>query len=532
MDNRQQRRLDALRRLRAHTTLAQNRLGVEREGLRITPAGHLARTLHPHALGAPLTHPHITTDYAEPLLELITPPLPSVEAVLDHLERTHRFVHAQLGDELIWPLSMPCVPERDEDIPLAQYGPSNLGLMKTVYRHGLGLRYGRRMQLIAGVHFNFSMDDPFWRALQSADDDPRPPQCYRSETYLGAVRNLQRLGWLIPYLFGASPAVCANFVDGAAHAELRPLSPDTLYEPHATSLRMGDIGYQNRQECEAGFKAAYDDLPAYIQSLVHAITTPCPHYQALGVREGDRFLQLNPNLLQIENEYYSSVRPKPELHHPLEMPVRALNARGIRYIELRSIDLDPESPLGVQADTLRFLRLLLLHALLDDSPPIGPEEAEAIDKNQSLAAHRGRDPALTLHHPDGPIPLRDWGLAILDRLTPLATLLDHIEGGEAHQHSLQHQRHKLEHPQHTPSARLLHDLHRHQGSLPRLGLERARRHHHQLTTPPLPDADAAPLHAQARASLERQRQIEAQPQIPFDRFLADYYRQLDPLRRP
>ncbi len=527
MVNGDDKRREALLGAHGPAVFLAGRLGLEREGLRLTPTGHLAPTPHPAALVSPLTHPYITTDYAEPLLELITPPLETETAVLAFLERLHRFVQAHLGDELIWPYSMPCCPENESDIPLARYGRSNLGLMKTIYRHGLGLRYGRKMQIIAGVHVNFSMDETFWRALQAADRDDRAPRTYRSETYLGQVRNLQRLGWLVAYLFGASPAVCEHFMDAAKLAHLQPVAPHTLAEPYATSLRLGDIGYQNRQECASGFKAVYNDLPAYVASLTRAITTPCEHYARLGVRDGDRFLQLNDHILQIENEYYASVRPKPHLADPMEMPVRALAARGVAYVELRALDLDPDAPLGLDADTLRFLRLFFLHCLLADSPPITPEEAEAIDRNQTLAAHRGREPGLTLTAPDGSRPLRDWGLEIMDHLAPLAEVLDRHQGGEAYRRTLAAQTEKLRDPERTPSARLLQRL-RSGKPLAELGLELAREHQARLRAHPLEAEDHAHLQRLAQESLDRQARLEAQDTEPFEAFLARYFAQLRP----
>ncbi len=527
MVNGDDKRREALLRAHGPAVFLAGRLGLEREGLRLTPTGHLAPTPHPAALGSPLTHPYITTDYAEPLLELITPPLDTETAALAFLERLHRFVHVHLGDELIWPYSMPCCPEDEGEIPLAQYGRSNLGLMKTVYRHGLGLRYGRKMQIIAGVHFNFSMDETFWRALQALERGDADPIRYRSEVYLGQLRNLQRLGWLIPYLFGASPAVCRNFMDAAKLARLQPIAPDTLAERHATSLRVGDIGYQNRQECASGFKAVYNDLDGYIANLTRAITTPCEHYTRLGVRDGDRFLQLNDHILQIENEYYASVRPKPRLAHPLEMPVRALASRGVAYVELRALDLDPDTPIGVTLPTLRFLRLLLLHCLLADSPPIEPEEAASIDRNLNAVAHRGRAPGLVLESADGPRSLRDWGLEIIERLVPLARLLDAYLGGADYRAALDRQRDKLVDPDRTPAATILRELETSGEELAEWGLRRARAHHAALLARPLAEDDRRIFNREAEASIARSARLERAEQPPFERFLNHYFSQLD-----
>ena len=149
--------------------LTQIGRGIERECLRVTAEGTLAQTPHPRALGSALTHPSITTDYSEALLEFITPVSRDIDETLDILARIHGFVYRQLGDELLWSSSMPCIVSGDAGIPVARYGQSNVGRMKTVYRYGLGHRYGRLMQAIAGVHYNFSMPEAYWARAHAID---------------------------------------------------------------------------------------------------------------------------------------------------------------------------------------------------------------------------------------------------------------------------------------------------------------------------------------------------------------------------
>ena len=141
-------------------------MGLEREALRVAPDGYISQVPHPAALGSALTHPLITTDYSEALLEFITPPLPDAEATLQGLDEIHRFVYPRIGDELLWSASMPCILAGEASIPIADYGRSNRGQMKHVYRRGLAWRYGRIMQVIAGIHFNFSLPDDFGRRFR------------------------------------------------------------------------------------------------------------------------------------------------------------------------------------------------------------------------------------------------------------------------------------------------------------------------------------------------------------------------------
>ena len=207
------------------------RRGIEKESLRVRPEGKLAMTAHPLALGSALTHPHITTDFSESQLELITGVHMGVEACLEELTRIHQVVYRALGDEMMWCASMPCGLPADDAIPVGRYGRSNVGRMKTVYRTGLSHRYGRRMQMISGIHYNFSLPDTIW---------PIPGAGEPNEAYFALIRNFRRDAWLLFYLFGASPAVCASFVAGRKH-ELRELANGTYHLPHATSLRM-EIG--------------------------------------------------------------------------------------------------------------------------------------------------------------------------------------------------------------------------------------------------------------------------------------------------
>ena len=185
--------------------------GVEKESLRVTEDGLLARRPHPRALGSALTHPYITTDYSEALPELVTPPQRTHWETLQFLCDLHGFIQRRLDGELLWPASMPCELPPDDEIPIAQYGPSNAGLMKTVYRRGLGYRYGRAMQAIAGVHFNYSLPARFWPEYRAFAERSEPLADFRSAELMALVRNYRRCAWLVTYLFGASPALCRSF---------------------------------------------------------------------------------------------------------------------------------------------------------------------------------------------------------------------------------------------------------------------------------------------------------------------------------
>jgi glutamate--cysteine ligase len=517
-----QHRLDALSDPALRPLLDRSLTGLEKEALRVAAGGSVAPTAHPPALGSALTHPHITTDFSEALIELVTPALSSAAGVLEFLRDLHLFVYRHIDDERLWATSMPCVLGGGASIPLARYGGSNAARMKTVYRRGLGNRYGRVMQIIAGVHFNFSLAEDFWSLYQQIEGDASDAVAFRSEAYMGMVRNLQRLGWLVPYLFGASPAVCRSFVQDAT-TDLELFDANTYYYPYATSLRMGDIGYQNRQEEGTGMKACYDSLDAYVRSLTWAIETPCPQYEAIGVRINDRWEQLNDHVLQIENEYYSTVRPK-QITDWMERPTLALRRRGVRYVELRSVDVNAFDPLGIDAQQMRFLTLFMLYSLFTDSPRIDARERRAIDANHILAAHRGREPGLELAHRDGGLSLTDWALDVLEAMRPLAELLDGSADGP-HGASLSAQRAKVMDPESTPSARMLREMRERGEGFAQFARRLTDQHRDYFRSLELDPERDAWLRGLAVTSIERQHIIEAADDMEFETFLRTYFAQ-------
>ncbi len=501
--------------------LADRRIGLEREALRVNQRGSISQTAHPVGLGSPLTHPAITTDYSEALLEFITPPLDSIEAVMSSLGDIQAFVYTQLQDELLWAASMPCVITGDKGIPIAAYGPSNPGMMKTIYRRGLAHRYGRVMQVIAGVHYNYSMNDSFWIEYQKLSGNQKSLMDFKSEQYFALIRNLLRMGWLVSYLFGASPAVCKSFLQGA-NTDLEVYDETTFYGRYATSLRMGDIGYQNNKENEIGIKACYYNLDAYICSLEGAIRTPSPEYEKIGIRVDGEYRQLNANILQIENEYYSTVRPKQPLQGN-ERPSVALNSRGVEYIELRSLDLNILSPLGVDREQLLFLDLLMLCCLLDDSPGISVQEQREIDSNAMRVAHMGRKKDLLLLRQNREVLLQDWAQDICQALEPIALHLDALNGGTDYADALNVQKDKVADTSKTPSAQILEDMHTHEKGFFVYMREKSELYKNMLTQQALPPDKMAQFVAQAEESMRLQKEIEQADHLTFEEYLQLYY---------
>ena len=503
--------------------LQQRKVGLEKESLRVAVDGGIAQTPHPTVLGAALTHPSITTDYSEALLEFVTPPFQHFCETLDFLDDTHRYVYSQLDSEVLWASSMPCVVEGDASIPIAQYGSSNAGLMKTAYRRGLGHRYGRMMQAIAGVHFNYSYPDEFWKLYQSVIGDTGDLQTFISNSYIGMVRNLQRFGWLVPYLFGASPAICASFL-GAQQTSLQKWRKFSYYAPYATSLRMGDIGYQNDKGGEASIKVDYNSLQGYTDSLQKAISTPYPEYAEIDMVRDGEWQQLNSNRLQIENEYYSSVRPKQILQGE-EKPTLALARRGVAYLELRSLDVNAYEPLGISEEHMRFLESFLLFSLLTPSAPYDDAELAAIKYNINEVAVRGRDPHLKLRRDGGEVLLRDWANEIFEQISAGCDLLDKDTNVHYYCDALQQQRAKITDPDRTPSARMLAEMDQQGEEFYHFAMRMSRQHQQWFAGRPLDEAKRQQFEKLARESIEKQHAIEAADKIPFEKFLQNYFAQ-------
>lgn len=498
-------------------------IGLEKESLRITADGSISQSRHPAALGSALTHSAITTDYSEALMELVTSPHDSIAGVLGELNDIHSWVYQNLGDELLWNTSMPCLLAGEESIPIAQYGPSNMGMMKTVYRRGLGHRYGKMMQVIAGVHFNYSFPQAFWDAHQALAGSNSDTINYRSTAYMSTMRNLQRVGWLIPYLFGASPAVCESFLVGQ-ETSLQPFGHGTYYEPYATSLRLGDIGYQNKKEGKLGVQISDDTLEEYIATLEQATSTPCPCYEDIGIQVDGEYRQLSINQMQIENEYYTSVRAKAAPGH-MEKPVRTLQRKGIEYLELRSLDVDVFEPVGVSATQLHFLEPLMIYAALQDSSPISAAERANIDNNMSLVAHCGRDPELCLSLPNGQTTIREWASNIMNDMTAICAWLDQGQKDAPYTQALKAQQSKIYDASSIPSTQIIETLRSEQQSFFHFSVSKANETAEYFRDHPLTDEKAAQYQQSTEDSLAAQQAIDDAPQQPFDQFLAEYFAQ-------
>ena len=522
------------------TRLCRGLRGLEKESLRVDRDGYLSRTSHPQALGSALTHPYLTTDYSEALPELVTPPYPSNWETLQFLCDLHTFMSSRLGDEILWAQSMPCRIPPGDGVPIARYGTSNIGQLKTVYRRGLGHRYGRTMQTISGVHFNYSLPPDFWPWWREREQSELELRQFVSGQYMGAIRNYRRFAWLLIYLFGASPAVCKSFPTQRT-AYLEELDGETLFAPFGTSLRMSDIGYRNRSQSE--LQISMNSLDDYLEGMVSAVTSPHPRYEEIGVLVDGVYRQLNANTLQFEAEYYSPIRPKPSAGIDRRSTV-ALREDGVAYLEVRTLDLNMMDPLGVNQVQLRFIEALLIYCLLVESPPINGREQEEIDARDLLVAREGRRPGLELPRAGGQEGLRTWAREILAGVREVAALLDEgnargqgkngeeageeagEESGDDYVNAVDAQVAAVAEPELVPSAQILHHMRAEGASFFELALETSRQQHRYFQALRLSAEKEAWLEAVASDSLANQSRLEAESTQPFADYLRDYFAQV------
>lgn len=495
--------------------------GIEKESLRVSPTGRLSQHRHPKTLGSALTHGNITTDFSESQLELITDTHNGVNACLSQLREIHQFVSRNISSELLWCSSMPCMLPHDQDIPIAQFGTSNIATAKTVYRRGLAVRYGAKMQTISGIHYNFSMPNETWSRVYGSSHDRNELINIKNQHYFSLIRNFRKNAWLLLYLFGASPAVCDCFVKGRVH-HLKMMSNGTRFLPYATSLRMGPLGYQS--DAQSAISVSYNNLKSYAQSLYDALTQPYPPYAAIGLSNQERPLQLSNALLQIENEFYGTIRPKQPIQFG-ERPLLALNRRGVEYVEVRCVDLNPYEEIGITKETIAFLDTFLLYCLISQSSTDSIEEDRSNSENQYLIAERGRDPNLKLNRDKNHLSVKDWGQDIIEACQPFALKLDQANNTTDHTQSLKNALESIQNPNKTPSAKVLHDVEAHNGSYFDFIMGLSSKYTDKLKNDTLSDTTLNKYVSNAQSSMVRQQDIEHEDQLEFEEFRKDYVSQ-------
>jgi glutamate--cysteine ligase len=484
--------------------------GVEKEALRVMKGGELARSFHPLGLGSKLTHPFITTDYAEALLEFVTPVQKCHDSTINLLKNLHGMVYHHAPTELIWPVSMPCILPEDEHINIADYGASNSGQMKNIYRLGLGERYGRSMQTIAGIHYNFSISKKWFKedAKNCADEE-----CliqFMNKKYFHLIRNFKRYSWVISYFFGATPVVDKSFLLGKKH-NLSKINKNTYGSEFATSLRMGGLGYTS--SAQSSIKVCFNQLDSYVRSIDEARSSLYEPYDRIGLYKNNRQVQLTTNLLQIDNEFYSTIRPK-RVRLPNENSLKAVYDRGIEYIEVRLMDVNPFADVGLTSDQMKFLDAFLLFCLNEDSPFLEAKECELVERNYQQIVINGRDPKLTLENDSKQKSVVTFASEILEKMQ-LAANRFNINWNDDWKNYLD--------PTKVLSAKFF-DLMQGCDSYSEWVLKRAFEVKEKILSDELSEKKIAYFNSIAQDSIEEQKEIELSDTLSFSEYLSNFYK--------
>ena len=394
--------------------------GIEKESLRVKNNAQLSQRNHPKELGSSLTNKFITTDFSEALIELVTPTFNSVDEVYEFLLDLHIFTaNAMESDEVLWSNSMPCFIGDESEIRVAEYGSSNIGKLKNIYRKGLRVRYGSIMQCVAGIHYNFSIDDDSLR-LFNKDLNKET----KSDIYLGLIRNFKRNFWFLLYFFGASPIFDKSFVLGRSHS-IKNTNKSDLYDEYATSLRMSEVGYQSYHQKALDIK--YNSLDSFIESLKKGIFEEYEVFKSLGLYdENNERQQISSGILQIENELYDSIRPKRKGASETR-PIELLSTQGIEYVEVRGIDLSPNTLTGISKSEMRLLDVFLIHCLITESKSVSQSEYDEMNKNYVTAIHSGSDLDQKLSFNGSELSIRNKISNISEELLLIAKELNSID---------------------------------------------------------------------------------------------------------
>lgn len=518
-----QNQLSQLRSEAATNAVKGIQRGIEREALRICPEGKLSRQDHPQALGSALTHPYITTDYSESLMELITPPSNDIETTFNQLKDVHHYVLSHLGEQMLWPMSMPCFISNEDDIRIAQYGSSNVGKMKTTYRVGLKNRYGSMMQAISGIHYNFSLPTEFWQLLQQHEASTDDLQTFQSSKYMHMVRNIKRYVWVVTYLFGASPAMCKSFLQGRETGlNFESFGKGSIFLPNATSLRMSDLGYTN--SAQSALNIEYGSLTDYIERLRQAIKTESDEYKNIGVKVDGQYKQLNHNILQIENELYAPVRPK-QVAKSGEKPTDALERRGVMYVELRALDVNPFSPYGITLEQMRMLDIFLLFCLFNEQSELSQAQQQEAEANQDAVVLNGRDKTLAVTVNGETIAISDMMTSLFAEFEQIGQWLDGHYGGDDYQQAVAQFLPAASDAAQTLSGQLMTKLLDTQIDNGYMGIHLAEQYKADILAAEPKEFGTDFLSRASVQSHEEQRQVEQNDSVDFDEFLQSYFAQ-------
>lgn len=378
--------------------ILRGNFGVEREGLRVDIQGNLSKNKHPKVFGNKIRNPYITTDFSESQLELITPVFNTSKEVYDFINALYDIVALEIEDEYIWPESMPCIIPEDSEIPIANFCKCKQGEEARAYREELLRKYGGKIQLISGIHYNFSLSDEVLNKLYEVSSKEEDFKTFKDNIYLKITRNYLRYRWLIIYLLGGTGVVHSSY-KGECIKKLNKISDNAYSCNGIVSYRNSDCGYGNRTTLFAD----YNSTKEYVASI-------------------KRFI--NDGLIQSPKEFYNSIRLKSKNPNNI---LQSLLDDGIQYLEYRSIDINPFSKGGISLEDLESLELFNLYLLFKEESDYKDWQVDALDNQTNIARNGGLD--IELIRDGEKISKVKWGLEILNEIKNINDILN-LEKGD------------------------------------------------------------------------------------------------------
>ena len=459
--------------------LVEGNFGLEKECQRIISTGDLALTPHPPIFGDKTKNPHITNDFSESQIEMITTPFNSAEEAYESLNTINLEVEKGIDNELLWPLSMPPKLPDEEGIPIACFPGSENGKNMETYRKGLAIRYGKKMQMISGIHYNFSFSEGMINYLYKKFGNKKDKRLFIDEIHFGLARNFMRYSWILIYLFGASPFCHPTYypvikkelilIQKCCHDNYEDIIENCIQ--YATSLRVSRFGYSNSLKKENMY---FNSLEEYSTKLRRMLSTKDENFSKLGIYRNGSQIQLNENVLQKESEFYSSIRLKQPICKG-ETPLDALEKRGVEYVEVRILDLNPFEKLGLNIEQMNFLQVFMHFCLFEESPQITEGEHAQINLNHHLVSLIGRKEGLKLKKYDGSeISLKSWGEEIFGKLRTIADLMDKSTENNKYSASVEKERQKLFDISLLPSERIKVEMEENNENLLEFGIRYAK----------------------------------------------------------
>ncbi|MFR1317177.1 MAG: bifunctional glutamate--cysteine ligase GshA/glutathione synthetase GshB [Clostridium perfringens] len=399
--------------------------GLEKENVRVTERGNLALTPHPKTFGDREKNPYIKTDFSESQLEMVTPVCNTLEEVYSFICNLNKVVSLEImkNGEFLWPQSNPPILPREEEIPIAKLSNRE----DELYRENLSYKYGKKKQVISGIHYNFSFKEEFIKLLYKELKVEKDFREFKDDIYLRMARNFQKYHWLLIYLTGASPVFHESYID-EIKKEGEKLGEDSYYIKDDTSLRNSSYGYKNKRD----YYVSYNSIEEYASDIKNLV---------------------NDKEIQSIKEYYNPIRLK---SLGSEDMLESLINKGIDYLEVRLLDLDPLSIQGVSKETLYLVHLFMIYTLLKENKEVTYKEHEEFFQNHDMVALKGRNEEAVIYENGVPVLLKDKGREILSEMGEIVEIL--FSNNEEFKNVIKRALEKINNPHDTISEKLIKDI--------------------------------------------------------------------------